>query len=536
MSGAVARMLIRVWLFSLLVAGTSHPVNAAEFFCPSGNVTCLIAAITEANALPGSHTIFLDSGTYTLTSVDNNNGGRTGLPSIRGEITIRQEGLDATIERDPAAENFRIFHVSASGKLTLYGLGVRNGLLNDSDESGGAAVFNAGTIVLDNTAIYDNDSENHSANAVGFSGGAINSIGRATIIDSEVKRNRTRFEGGGIANSGGQLTVLRSLIADNVAPFESFGGGIASIGDVTISDSTIVGNAAGGGGGGSGIIVNGTGTIINTTIARNKFSPAVEATGGGSHILSPRSATALKILNSTIAENSANVGAGVENFGGGILTLQNTVLAFNSGAQHPRDCGNGVTSLGNNIIGDPSGCPIILQVTDLTGDPGLDAFDKDHYPLLPNSRAVDHGNPDTCPATDQEGLARLGICDIGSVEFQGGRLPVSIDIRPKSDANKINPNSKKNINVAILSVNGFETNAVDPNTVRFGATGTEAAPIHSARRDVNGDGSRDLVMRFEIGYLGIQCGDTTATLTGQTSDGRSIIGSSPITTVQCKKQ
>ena len=32
MSGAVARMLIRVWLFSLLVAGTSHPVNAAEFF------------------------------------------------------------------------------------------------------------------------------------------------------------------------------------------------------------------------------------------------------------------------------------------------------------------------------------------------------------------------------------------------------------------------------------------------------------------------------------------------------------------------
>ena len=112
---------------------------------------------------------------------------------------------------------------------------------------------------------------------------------------------------------------------------------------------------------------------------------------------------------------------------------------------------------------------------------------------------------------------------------------MSIDIRPKSDANKINPNSNKNINVVIFSANGFDTNAVDPNTVRFGVTEVEVAPIHIARRDVNGDGSHDLVMRFQIGALGIQCGATTVTLTGQTTDGRSVVGSSPITTVQCKK-
>jgi hypothetical protein len=76
------------------------------------------------------------------------------------------------------------------------------------------------------------------------------------------------------------------------------------------------------------------------------------------------------------------------------------------------------------------------------------------------------------------------------------------------DANKINPNSTKDINVAIFSVNGFDATKVDPNTVRFAATGTEAAPIHVGRRDVDGDGHRDMVVRFEIQDTGIKCGDT----------------------------
>jgi hypothetical protein len=73
---------------------------------------------------------------------------------------------------------------------------------------------------------------------------------------------------------------------------------------------------------------------------------------------------------------------------------------------------------------------------------------------------------------------------------------VSVDVRPRSDANKINPNSNKNINVAIFSVNGFDPTTVDTKTVRFGATGIEAAPVLVARRDVDGDGNRDLVLQF----------------------------------------
>jgi hypothetical protein len=128
----------------------------------------------------------------------------------------------------------------------------------------------------------------------------------------------------------------------------------------------------------------------------------------------------------------------------------------------------------------------------------------------------------------------VGICDIGAIEFQG-RMLVSVDVRPHGDANKINPNSSQNINVAIFSVNGFDAITIDPNTVRFGATGSEAAPIHVARRDVDGDGNRDMVLRFQIQDTGIKCGDTSASLTGQVSQGLPIIGSSPIRTVQCKK-
>jgi hypothetical protein len=148
---------------------------------------------------------------------------------------------------------------------------------------------------------------------------------------------------------------------------------------------------------------------------------------------------------------------------------------------------------------------------------------------------IDKGNPNACLQTDQLGLLRIGICDIGAVEFRGPML-VSVDIRPKKDANRINPNSTKDINVAIFSVNGFDATNVDPNTVHFGATGTEAAPVHFARRDVDGDGDLDMVLRFAIQDTGIMCGDTSASLTGQTFQGPSIIGSSPIKTVQCPKQ
>ena len=89
--------------------------------------------------------------------------------------------------------------------------------------------------------------------------------------------------------------------------------------------------------------------------------------------------------------------------------------------------------------------------------------------------------------------------------------------------------------MAIFSVNGFDATSVDPSTVRFGATGIEATPIHVQQRDVDGDGRRDMVVQFKIQETGIECGDTSASLTGQTSNGVSVIGAGPVITAPCKK-
>jgi hypothetical protein len=84
-------------------------------------------------------------------------------------------------------------------------------------------------------------------------------------------------------------------------------------------------------------------------------------------------------------------------------------------------------ALGTNLVGNPTGCTITLQPTDLTGDPGLGEFIDDgtpgngHFPLVSGSPAIDAGNEDaTCPRTDQLGQPRVGRCDIGAIEFQGG--------------------------------------------------------------------------------------------------------------------
>jgi hypothetical protein len=78
------------------------------------------------------------------------------------------------------------------------------------------------------------------------------------------------------------------------------------------------------------------------------------------------------LTNTTVAENHGGVfgPGGIRNGGTGTVVLQNTIIARNDFDGGPSDCSGPVTSLGNNLIGDPTGCTIILQPTDLTGTLG----------------------------------------------------------------------------------------------------------------------------------------------------------------------
>lgn len=134
-------------------------------------------------------------------------------------------------------------------------------------------------------------------------------------------------------------------------------------------------------------------------------------------------------------------------------------------------------------------------------------------------------------------------------QFEGGDLhfrtymadfsEVSLDIKPGSFPNSINPSSRGRIPVAILTTDAgdnedtFDATTVDPLTVRFGPDGAEAA--HHSLEDVDGDGDSDLVLHFSIQDTGIQCGDVSATLTGETFDGQAIQGTDAIRTVGCKR-
>ena len=189
-----------------------------------------------------------------------------------------------------------------------------------------------------------------------------------------------------------------------------------------ITESAITDNASSLVGG--GIENNGVMVITNTTIAAN----TITLQGGSGTGIANFDGTLL-LTNSTLAENISRFGPvfgaeALSNASGTVL-LANTILARNpnlSGTD--TGCSGTITSLANNLIGDPTGCTITLQPSDLTGDPGLGPFTDNgrpgngHFPLLPTSQAKDAGNDALCPRTDQLGRRRLGPCDIGAIEFR----------------------------------------------------------------------------------------------------------------------
>jgi len=241
--------------------GLAQPLRAAEFTCASGDVTCLIDAINQANANGKANRITLRRGTYTLTVVDNGDPFQfdtNGLPVITSTLTITGTGAATTvIERAASAPDFRLVHVAAAGTLTLRGLTL----------SGGGFSF-------------------------GGSGGGIRNNGTLTLSHSTLSNNRAGGNGGGLFNDGGDVTIINSTVVSNSA---DNGGGIGSNGTLDIAHSTITDNSAFSRG---GLAFGGTARIDHSTVARNtaRFN-AVGIVYGGTLILT----------NSTIADNSGDV-------------------------------------------------------------------------------------------------------------------------------------------------------------------------------------------------------------------------------------
>lgn len=112
--------------------------------------------------------------------------------------------------------------------------------------------------------------------------------------------------------------------------------------------------------------------------------------------------------------------------------------------------------------------------------------------------------------------------------IQGAPLikTVLLDIKPGSDPNSININSKGNVPAAILSggPDNVQASQVDASSVKLAG----ASPLRSSLEDVNADGQPDLVMHFDTQALQLTASDTSAALIGKLQDGTDIQGSDSV--------
>ena len=274
---------------------------------------------------------------------------------------------------------------------------------------------------------------------VGGSAVGMGGVSSTTINNSNISSN----SGSAISNQGGNLTVNNSSLSGNSATGN--GGAIYNDGgNVTINNSTISGNSASGDG---AAIYNITTTsfesgedgasdaylyINNSTIAGNTSANE----GGGIWNLDGR----LSIANSTLSANSAQDGGGIysdqdeatdyfQNWG---MHISSTIVAGNTALLSP-DIDNThndptihsqflLFSLGNNLIGNTSGCIYCSIASDqINLDPLLN-------PLANNGGGVQTMSlKSTSPAigmahcnsssTDERGVARkTPFCDVGAYE------------------------------------------------------------------------------------------------------------------------
>ena len=262
----------------------------------------------------------------------------------------------------------------------------------------------------------------------------------ATLIAFTVQRGFAGWGGGGISNQG-DLTLRNSTVTDCVADWgDGNGGGIDSNGSLTLINSAVTGNAAWYGGGiasSSGWPLGarrGSLVLENSTVSGNH----AEIEGGG--ILAGN--TTVRLHNVTISGNTAGRGGGIGYLfsyaGNPDVTWHNTLVAGNTAETGP-DCDGPVQSEGYNLLGDGAGCNFVpatddrvgvpAKVVNPSGAPGLPKY----APLLPDSPAIDAGDPAGCKGfdgrvleTDQRGAARAGRCDIGAYEYTAPGPPAIV--------------------------------------------------------------------------------------------------------------
>ena len=419
----------------LEIVDTSVRYNTARYggglkFAAFGPVTILrtIIADNTANGAGG-----IDATGPATTVIDSeiarNRVARQTGGIFNGEVMTLTNTLVADNDGNTSGGG-----VANLGHLTFVASTVRN-----NTAAFGGGITNSGWLLVQGSQIISNTTS--TTYDYGAGAGLYNE-GEATVtlLGSKVSWNTGAYKGGGIYNSpSGVMYLVGSEVSRNLLS-GSFGngGGIYNSGHLDSIASTISYNTAHAGGG----IYNlgGLLTMTNTTISGNLalYNAENQNSGVGGGLFNEGTTS---IRASTIAFNGANNptysyrvddprGSGIFQAGtieGGSLTLQQTIIAHNQGA----DCvvyqysNAKITSAGHNLAEDDS-C-YLTATGDLANTPALLASLADNggptltHALYADSPAINTAGGD-CVSQDQRGTARPqgASCDIGAVEWVTG--------------------------------------------------------------------------------------------------------------------
>lgn len=260
-------------------------------------------------------------------------------------------------------------------------------------------------------------------------GGGIYSLGALTVLDSIIEANAANNGNGGGVHSLGTLHVERSIIRSNSG---FLGGAVYLRGTGIIRESSIFSNAASFGG---AIEVNGgspttTLYILNSTISNN----AANSDGGGID-----SEGNTFIYNTSIIGNDADhdrdqlggIGGGVNIAAGSRFVAVNSLIADNTilDAPIPNDCNGELEVYGWNLLSDFTGCSFSGNGVAGRGHVSVNTIGplSDNggptptHALLAGSEAIDTTTAQGCI---DDSLAALATDQRGAPRIAGARCDV----------------------------------------------------------------------------------------------------------------
>ncbi len=241
----------------------------------------------------------------------------------------------------------------------------------------------------------------------------------ASISGLSITAGGGEWGGGGLlVSSGGTATLTDCTVSGNHA---NYGGGLLSYGTTMLSDVTVSGNTANGA---AGVWVDGgTTTLTDCTLSGNSTA----GNGGG---LNAEAGTTT-LTDCTVSGNSG-LGGGLYSNSPVPTTIANTIVAGNTASGSGPDAFGSFASGGHNLIGETDGSSGWVG-SDLTGTIAspLDALlaplgnyggPTQTMALLPGSPAIGNGIVTDYPgtstpiSTDERGIPRGSLVDIGAVQ------------------------------------------------------------------------------------------------------------------------